>query len=134
MKGIRREFRAVRVPVSEHVPRKLNDRHLHPQADAEEGNFLCSGVPRGLDHALGSALSESARDQDTVDAVQILRRELVRTLFPAAFLLQVLRIDPAYFYIDTMCDSPVLQRFDDRKLSVVKLRVFSDNRDLDVAF
>src|SRR5690606_20670284 len=50
------------------VPRRLDHRHLHAEADAEIGNLALASIARRLDLALRAALPEAARHQNGVGA------------------------------------------------------------------
>src|SRR3954447_1407936 len=47
------------------VSRRLDARHLHAEANAEEGNFTLAGELHAGDLALAAPLAEAAWDQDT---------------------------------------------------------------------
>ncbi len=59
------------------MPRRLDHRHLHAEADAEIRHLALAGEARRLDLALGAALAEAARHQDAVDALEMLDRVLL---------------------------------------------------------
>src|SRR2546422_5370471 len=67
-----------------HVARVLDDRHLHAEADTEEGNLALARVAHRLDLPLGAARAEAHRHQDRVGALHALRQPL---------LLDLLRVD-----------------------------------------
>ena len=46
------------------ISRRLDHRHLHAEADAEEGNLALTGEPDRRDLAFGAALAKAARHQD----------------------------------------------------------------------
>src|SRR5947209_2344320 len=48
------------------VPRTLDARHLHSEADAEEGDLALPGKLDARDLAFAAALAETARDEDSV--------------------------------------------------------------------
>ena len=54
------------------VPRRLNHRHLHAEADAEIRHLTLTREARRLDLALGAALTEAAGHQDPVHAIEVL--------------------------------------------------------------
>src|SRR5579863_2568820 len=64
------EFRAVGAFQFSHLPRVLDRRALHTQANAEERNSLLARVGDRVNHSLDSALSEAARHEDAVHVPQ----------------------------------------------------------------
>ena len=70
MRRVGVELRAVRALEPGLVPRELDDRELHAQADAEVRQALLARVLDRPDLALDAALAEAARHQDRVDALQ----------------------------------------------------------------
>ena len=101
---------------TEYTPRVFDAQDLHAEADAEIRERVRSCKARRVDHALDPAVSEPAGHQNAVDAVEVVRRKLFR-------------IDPADPDLHAARVARVLQRFDDRKIRVVQLRVFADQRD-----
>ena len=59
---------------ADQVPRRLDHRHLHAEADAEEGHLAFAGEAHGFELAGGAALAEAAGDQDAVHAFEAVRR------------------------------------------------------------
>ena len=51
---------------SEHVPGKLDDRHLHAQAYAKERQLHLTRRANGLDHAFDAAHTESTGDEESM--------------------------------------------------------------------
>src|SRR6202012_1406562 len=70
---------------------RLDHRHLHTEADAEEGHAALAGEAHGMHLTLGAALAESARHEDAVDAFEVMHRILA---------LEDLRIEPAQIDMD----------------------------------
>src|SRR5690606_33797044 len=67
--GIRRravDLRRLRVLQAEHVPRILDDRDLHAEADAEVRDALLACEAHRLDLPFDAALAEAARDEDRI--------------------------------------------------------------------
>jgi hypothetical protein len=54
----------------EQVPRRLDHRHLHAEADPEEGHLPLAREAHGLDLAGRAALAEAAGHEDAVHAVE----------------------------------------------------------------
>src|SRR3972149_1526685 len=65
------ELRRVGVGQPADGPGELDDRALHPEADAEEGHSALAGVADGADLPLDAAVAETARDQDAVDPLEV---------------------------------------------------------------
>src|SRR4030095_14375343 len=59
--ALRSELARVAVVEPEHVARKLDDRRLHSQADAEERESCLARRPDRLDHALHASHAKAAR-------------------------------------------------------------------------
>src|SRR5262245_24916151 len=62
------------------VPRVLDDRHLHAEADAEERDLVLARVAHGRDLALGAARPEAHRHEDRVRAPYAVREPLLLDL------------------------------------------------------
>ena len=56
---------------AEQVARRLDHRHLHAEADAEERHLAFARELDGVDLALGAALAEAARHQDAVHVLEM---------------------------------------------------------------
>ena len=48
----------------------LNQRHMHTQANTEEGNTLLTGIADGFDLALNAAIAEATRHKNRVELRQ----------------------------------------------------------------
>ena len=82
MWGLLVHFTAVGVLVSQHVPRELNDHHLHAKADAKGWYVVLTAIFRGNDLAFYATLSESRTNHDTILPFHllghVLRSEILR--------------------------------------------------------
>ena len=67
----RAELGRRRAAQAEQVARRLDHRHLHAEADAEERHLAFAREPHRLDLALGAALAEAARHQDAVHVLEM---------------------------------------------------------------
>src|SRR5581483_3351541 len=67
------------------IPRRLDDGHLHPKADAEIRDLPLPCELSGPDLALGPTLTEATRHQDAVDMLKEGRR---------IFVFEYLRFNP----------------------------------------
>ena len=85
------ELGGVGVLRPEHVPRKLDDAALEPEAQAQVRDLVLAGVVRGQDLALDAAMPEPARDEDPGRALEPLVEVVVGEL---------LRVDPADLRVD----------------------------------
>ena len=105
-----------------HVPRELDARALHAEADAEERECRSrarSGSPRSSPRCPRSP--NPPGDQDAFDAAQV-------PLHPVA--LDVLGLDPPHAHLRARSRCPRGQRLVDRLVGVGELDVLSDERDL----
>ena len=96
--GVRVHLDAVCVVVTENVSCIFNNRQLHAEAEAEERNLVLSCISNRCDHAFDTAVSESARYQNTVHIAQILCHVL---------LGYQLGIHPFQVYVCMACNSAV---------------------------
>ena len=121
----RAEFGRVRLLDAAEVPRRLDHRHLHAEADAEIRDLALAREPRRADLALGAALAKAARHQNAVDMFEERRRVLV---------LEHLAFDPVEIDLDLVGDAAVRQRLDQRLIRILHAGIFADDGDGDVAF
>src|SRR6266853_2458766 len=117
------EFRAVRAREADDVPRELDHRELHAQADAEIRDLVLARVLDRLHHAFHAALAETAGNEYRVHAFQ------ERT---DAVLLDRLRIhvtdgDPA-----ARVDPGVDERLVQRLVGIGKVDILADHGDGDL--
>ncbi len=117
------ELGAVGVGEAEHVAAEFDDRHLHPQADAEVGHAVLAGVAHCLDLALDAALAEAARHQDGIHALAGM----------GAVLLDVRGLDVVDVDAGAGLQPAVHQRLVQRQVGVADLHVLADHRDVDLA-
>ena len=68
--GVCRHLAAVGILVAQHIPCKLNDHHLHAQADAEGWDVVCASIFGSNDLSLNAPLPEPRTDQHSCHAVQ----------------------------------------------------------------
>ena len=106
----------------EHTARKVDAHDLHPQAQAEIGHLLFTGIARRQDLALNTARPETARDQDPIGVLDH---------FPALVLLQVGRMDPADLHLDIVVQRGMLERLAHRHIGILQLDIFSNQRHFD---
>ena len=106
------------------VARELDDRDLHAEADAEVGNAVRPRVLRGGDHALDAAAAEAAGDQNAVHSGEhrcgVFRRD-------------GLGVDPANVDARAVRGPRVAQRLGDGEIGVMKLGIFADDGDGNLA-
>ena len=107
------------------VARRLDRRHLHAEADAEERHLVLPREAGGVDHALRAALAEAARHQDAVDPVELRRRVAV---------LEHLGLDPLEIDLHRVGDAAVVERLDQRLIGVLEAGVLADDGDRHLAF
>src|SRR5207302_11279801 len=107
------------------MPRRLDDRHLHAETDAEIRDIALARETRRLDLTLGAALAEAAGDKDCVHAFELLYR--------LALGLEDLGIDPVELDADIVGDAAMGHRFGERFVAVREVRVLANDRDVDLA-
>ena len=101
----------------------FDDRHLHPQADAEVRHAVLARVAHRLDLALDAALAEAARHQDRVHILEHLH----------AVLLDVGGLDVVDVDARAALQAAVHQRLVQRQVGVADLHVLADHGDVDLA-
>ena len=119
------ELGGVGVLQSAHVAREFDHHGLHAEADSEIRNFVLARITDGGDHALHSALSESAGDQDAVELL-----ELGCAVGPA----QIVRFDPVNVHLEAVRQAAVQQRFLQALVGIFVLDVLADQADVDLVF
>ena len=107
------------------MPRRLDDRHLHAETDAEIRDVALARETCRLDLTLGAALAEAAGDEDRVHAFELLHR--------LALGLEDLGIDPVELDADIVGDAAMGHRFGERFVAVREVRVLANDRDVDLA-
>ena len=104
----------------EDVAAVFDDRDLQPQAQAVIGNVVFAGVFGRRDFSLGAAVTEAARDQNAVEALE---------QGEAVFLFQVLGVDAHDVNPGVVGDAGVGDRLVDGFVGVLELDVFADHAD-----
>ena len=94
----------VRIGIAEDVACKLDDHHLHTQADAEGGQVVFAAILSGNKFAFGTALSETGANHITGHAFEH---------FAHVFARDVLRIDKVAAYFSVIVDTGLLECLDD---------------------
>ena len=102
------------------VPRELDHRHLHAQADAEERQMVLPGVLHGQDHAPDSPAAETAGNDHRLQG---------RQDFIAGRLRNPFRIDPFNFHPHIQRVAGVAQRFRHGEVGVVQLHILAHQAD-----
>ncbi len=113
------ELGAVRTRQTGDVARVLDDRELHPQADAEIRDAVHPCMAHRLDLAVDAALAEAAGNQDRIDAVEL----------DGAVTLQVLGLDEADVDPRPRAQPRVHQRLAERDVGIAEIHVLADHRD-----
>src|SRR5579875_127482 len=106
------------------VPRRLDHRHLHAEADAEIRHFPFARESGRLDLAFAAALAESTRHQDAVHAFERAH---------GVVLLEDFAVEPIELDADVVGDAAVGQRLAQRLVGVGQMRVLAHDGDGDVA-
>ena len=58
------QFTGMSIGQTGHMAGELHHRHLHPQADAEEGDLVFPGILGSPDHPFDAPVAEAAGHQD----------------------------------------------------------------------
>ncbi len=106
------------------VARKLDRRHLHPEAKAEERHLMFAREASGFDFSFHAALAEPSGNEHAGDVLQLAIHSVLQRLGVDQF-----QIDPAI-----LARGRVGERFVDAFVGVLQLDVFPDDRDLDLLF
>src|SRR5690554_1520852 len=115
------EFGGIGVLPAQHVAGKLDDRHLHAQADAQIGNVVFTGVAGGGNLAFHTTQAEAAWHQDGINVFQL----------AGAVLLDGFGVDIAQVDLGTALDAGVAHGLDQRLVGVQQLHVLADHGDGD---
>ena len=105
---------------------RLDARHLHAEADAEEGNVALAGELDAGDLALAAALAEAAGDEDAVQRLEL--GDDVRV-----GMLEQLGVDPFDVDLGAVGDAAVDQRLAQALVGVGQADIFADDADRDLA-
>ena len=107
---------------SEHVASEFNHGTLHAEADAEERDFKFTRKLNRLNFAFDTTHSESARNQQAIDAFE----QQFRLLTFQFFGFNAFDID-----LSGMCKAGMIERFVDGFVRIAMFDVLSDNGDGD---
>ena len=102
------------------VAGELHHRHLHPQADAQEGHLVLPGVPDGGDLPLHPPAAEASGDQDPGTARQQL---------PGVGVGDGLAVHPPDVHLHVVLDPPVGQGLRHGEIGVVEGHIFAHQGD-----
>ena len=109
----------MRVLVTEHVARVLDNRRLHSKTYAEVGHVVLAGVFRANKHSLHAAGAEAAGNDYAVHVAQCLTLIIVGKRFG---------VHPLNFDLSVIFVTCVRQRLGNRQIRVVKLNVLAAQR------
>ena len=118
------EFARIRVGKPADVSRELDHRDLHTEADPEIGDIMLPRIFRRDDFSFDPAVSESARDENTVRILQ----NVADRFFGDRFAVR-----PEYVDFRSAPIPCVAESLRNGKISVVQGDVFPDDRDIDLA-
>lgn len=114
------------------VAGSLDDGNLHTKADTEEGGLLLTSPLGSTDHALGTTVTEAARDENALGDANIVPSLVVLGgILLLGLLLEVLRVNPDEVELAATAHGGVLKSLNDGKVSIVKLNVLADQDDVD---
>src|SRR5690606_12115196 len=97
---------------------ELDHRYLHAETDAEVRDLVLPRISGRFDLAFDAALSETAGDQDPVNAFEQRR-------------VEVLRVDQVTLDLHPVVDRAVFERFHHRLVRIGELDVLADQSDPD---
>ena len=103
---------------------RLDASHLHAEADAEIGHLAGAGEGRRLDLAFRTTLTEAARNEDAVHALEIGGRVL---------LLEDFRLDPVEVDLHLVGDAAMDERLLQRLVGIEQTGVLSHHGDVHLA-
>src|SRR5262249_62209932 len=121
--GSRPELGRVCLLDAAEVARRLDDGHLHSEANPEIWHLALARELYGPDFSLSAALAEAARDQNAVHVLE----ERCRIL-----ALEHLGFDPIEFDADLVGDAAVGERLDQRLIGVLEGGRFAATRSRNV--
>ena len=100
--------------------RKLDDRDLHAQADAEVGDVVRAGIVRGRNLALNAAVAEAAGHENAVAAAEHFLYIIARNR---------LAVNPLNVHTRAIDIASVAQRLGNGEIRVVQLHIFAHEAD-----
>ena len=101
---------------------RLDNGHLHAEADAEVRNAVLARETHRFDLALDAAIAEASGHDDAVHIAQAVD----------AVLFDIVRLDEVDIDRGTRVNAAVLQRFDERNVGILEVHVLADHRDIDL--
>src|SRR5699024_2017793 len=122
--ALRVELAGVRARKARRVPRELDYRRLHAQADAEVRQVPLTRVPRRGEHTLRSAQAEAPGDDDAVP---------VREQALAFGLFELLGVYPGYLSARVLGPGSVAQGLGHGEIGVVQPHVLAHEADAHAA-
>ena len=103
----------------------FDDGHLHAKADAEIRHFAFTGELCGFDFTFGATLAKTARNQNSMEPLQMWRGVL---------MIKYFCVDPFHIHFNAIGHAAMGERFFDRLIGIFELGIFTDNGDFDLAF
>ena len=123
MRGGRVHLGGIRALEAAHVAGVLHQRHVHAQADPQEGNIVFAGVAHRGDLALHAPVAEASRHQDGVHILQQ----------GGALALDILGIDILDLHLGEGLQASVLQGLVQRLVGIQQVDVLADHGHPDLA-
>ena len=117
--GIGIELRRMRIGPFTHVARKLDDRTLHTEADAEEGNVVFACIFDRSQLTRYASISETGRHEHTGYLAQHVGD---------IFIGQVVRKHVCDVHLHTVSDAGKYEAFGYRFIGILVLDVLTDKR------
>src|SRR5471030_1468279 len=109
---------------TQQIAGRLDHRHLHAEADAEERHLALARELDRVDLALGAALAEAAGYQNAVHVLEMADRVVA---------LEDLGVHPLQPDLHVAAEAAVRQRLGERLVGIEQHRVLADHRDRHLA-
>ncbi len=119
------EFRRVGILPSANIPCKLDDRALHPQADAEKRQIVLTGITHRLQFAVDAPIAETRRDENARHVL----KQLVGVL-----LIDLVGEDVLEIHLHAIGGAGQDEALGNRLVGILMLDVLADERHAHVSF
>ena len=103
---------------------KLNNSHLHTQADSKARNLVFTSIADSTNHTSNTTVAKSAGNSDSVAVCQKIC---------SIVICEKLRINPFYFYFYAVFRAGMVKCFYNTQISIVEGDIFSYQCDCNTA-
>ena len=100
-----------------YISRVFDERHVHPEADTEEGNALLAGITHRFNLSLNTAITEAARYKNGIQMRQQAN----------ALSLDLLSIDIVDFHPGISLQARMIEGFIQRLISIDQVNIFANH-------